>query len=72
MISKKQDYNNIPVEYCNECLHLGLKKLETTNFCFCKSCGTTVNNEKIPSCHISEWEDKFKDLYGYEYITRNK
>ena len=73
MVSRKQDYNNVPVAYCTTCLSLAIKdvELKTTvgsdtkrkvSYCTCCS------NDSIAECHISEWEAKYEERYGKKFL----
>lgn len=84
MITKKQDYNNVPIHYCKTCLSIALKtvKFEPKNsnlgnglsdelsreITFCIPCGNT----EIESTHITEWEDFYKEKYGHKFLDLNK
>lgn len=73
MITKKDDYNNVPVEYCTKCVKLKILSLSSKDprkkdIPYCGDCGSA----EIDTCHISEHNSKYKDLYGKEYLTRNK
>ena len=76
MISKKDDYNNVPVKYCVSCIELKILLLNSNKQAgynskdieYCGKCGSTEINE----CHIEEHDKKYRDLYGKSYLTRNK
>jgi len=74
MITKKQDYNSVPVEYCTKCLSLAIKTLDkikneiTEDIPYCGDCGV----DTIDICHIDEHIVKYKALYGKPYVTRDK
>ena len=75
MVTRKSDYNNVPVEYCKTCLSLHLKevkfegKLDLTtgkekSVVYCIPCGNT----SVESAHITEWEDFYEAKYGKPFL----
>ncbi len=58
----KEDYNNMPVHYCKQCLHLGI--LVEGSEVFCKHCNST----QIEDAHIEDWEKLYELKYGEKYI----
>ena len=70
MIDKKSNYNNIPVKYCKVCLDLKILSITHNNKEeeYCGKCGST----DIDTSHINNFNLKHIDLYGEDYITRNK
>lgn len=72
MISRKSDFNNVPVEYCKTCLSLKLKTVEFENseagenrdVTYCVPCGNT----ELGTAHIEEWEDLYEEKYGEKFI----
>lgn len=73
MITKKEDYNNIPVAYCKTCLSLSIKDIElktTTSsdikreVTYCVTC----SNTEIEKCHINEWEEKYENKYNKKFL----
>jgi RNase P subunit RPR2 len=78
MITKKQDYNNVPVTYCKTCLKLhvkdvtfqkdGARNLEKAVVTYCVDCGNT----DLEEAHISEWEDMYEEKYGERFLTEKK
>jgi len=72
MISKKDDYNNVPVKHCSKCLDLKILLLTSgkqvsKDIEYCGKCGNT----EIHECHINEHDVKYKYLYGESYTQRN-
>lgn len=68
MVTKKDDYNNVPVEYCKICLSLKSLTLSynntvKSNIAYCGDCG----NSEIDVCHIEEHQKKYFEKYGKEY-----
>ncbi len=71
MITKKEDYNNVPVTYCKTCgsLHIKTVKIkgkEDVNYCV--PCGNTDLGE----AHIEEWEDIYEEKNGEKFIKEDK
>jgi len=78
MITKKDDFNNVPVTYCKTCLSLHLKIVE-----FKKENGGVHEHKEVPycvacsntdldSCHITEWEKLYEERYGETFLkTKN-
>jgi hypothetical protein len=74
MITKKQDYNNVPVTYCKTCLKLHIKEVtfpkETGSsqavVPYCVDCGNT----DLGQTHITEWEDMYEEEYGEKFIDK--
>lgn len=75
MITKKQDYNNVPVTYCKTCLKLHIKDVEfpkdsvkdskeQTVVSYCVDCGNT----DLDTAHVSEWDDMYLEKYGKRFI----
>ena len=63
----KEEYNNIPVHYCKECLSLKIKTVtEGLNLDYCDECGCT-NTEQS---HINEWKILYKDRYGFDFLNK--
>lgn len=59
----KEDYNNIPVYFCKECLSLLVRQYdEKTNYC--DKCGST----DIEVTTIDKWQELYKDKYGKNLI----
>lgn len=63
----KEEYNNIPVHYCKECLSLKIKTVtEGLNLDYCDECGCT-NTEQS---HINEWKILYKERYGFDFLNK--
>ena len=63
----KEEYNNIPVHYCKECLSLTIKTVtEGLNLDYCDECGCT-NTEQS---HINEWKILYKERYGFDFLNK--
>lgn len=62
----KEEYNNEPVYYCNECLSLRIKTvISNSDLEYCDKCGGT----DIRTAHIDDWRQKYINRYGFEYLT---
>ena len=63
----KEEYNNIPVHYCKECLSLKIKTVtEGLNLDYCDECGCT-NTEQS---NINEWKILYKERYGFDFLNK--
>ena len=58
----KNEYNDEPVAYCNQCLSLAIRDYDGNTYC--DKCGGT----HIKETNIFEWEKLYKDKYNEEYI----
>lgn len=68
MDNLKEQYNNEPVFYCTDCLSLKIKTVATgLDLDFCDECGST----SIAQTHIEEWENLYRERYGFDYLTGN-
>lgn len=77
-MTKQEDYNNVPVAYCDTCMSLKVvvltdmkgHKREKFNLPpdYCGECGHTT----IKECHIEEFKQKYKNFYGKDHLTGNK
>ena len=72
MVTKKQDYNNVPVSYCKTCLSLAVVEVslssnEDTKVCYCNSC----SNVETEEAHIDEWEEKYESRYGKKFLDED-
>lgn len=79
MITKQEDYNNVPVTYCKTCLSLHIKdvtfprsdsdepiatKKPEALVGYCVPCGNT-DLEKV---QLSEWEELYVEKYGEKFL----
>lgn len=48
----KDDYNDVPVEYCSVCTSLNIRQLEGSNIIYCGNCG---NPNSIIKDNINVW-----------------
>ena len=55
MVTRKDDYNNVPVSYCKTCLSISIKNIKSPELAegYCASCGNT----DIETAHVEEWEE---------------
>lgn len=63
----KEDYNNIPVYYCKQCLSLNILNIPgTENSDFCNNCNST----DIGITDIDTWESLYYDKYKCKYLDK--
>lgn len=74
MVTKKQDFNNVPVSYCTTCLSLAIvdvnlssKEDDKPKLCYCNNC----SNAEVAEAHISEWEEKYEARFGKKYLDED-
>lgn len=82
MITKKENYNSVPVTYCKTCLSLHIKDVtfprsdnsepvETQKpealVGYCLSC----SNTDLDEIQISEWEEIYEERYGEKFLKKN-
>ena len=53
-----EDYNNIPVYYCEHCLSLAIKSEGFLDYC--TYCGST----DVSTAHIDEWDKLYRIRHG--------
>lgn len=64
--SPKEEYNNIPVHYCKECLSLKVMRVAgMEEACYCDDCGGTG----IEQTSIEEWEQLYRKKHGFTYLN---
>lgn len=76
MITKQDDYNNVPITYCKTCLSIKIKTVpftkgalgESRDIDYCVPCGNTNMEET----HIRDWEQKYEEKYGETFLNQNK
>ena len=62
----KEEYNNIPVHCCMECLSLKIMRVAGIDeACYCDECGCT----DIGESSISEWENLYKKNHGFTFLN---
>lgn len=59
------EYNNIPVIYCADCLSLRI--LSTGEMDYCEKCGSTNTKE----ANIFDWEKIYEAKYKTKYLNSN-
>ena len=64
---KKSEYNKEPVFYCKHCLSLKIRDAGLPDLLYCDECGSA----DIFSIPIEEWENMYKDKYGFKYLEKN-
>lgn len=61
----KNEYDEIPVFFCNDCLSLAVLRIDRYNYC--KHCGST----DIGVTMIDDWEKRYKQKYGKKFLTNS-
>lgn len=65
----KEEYNNIPVHYCSNCLSLAIVKDDKISYdSFCKECGSS----EIDLTTIDVWEILYEGEYDRPFVKRRK
>lgn len=64
---KKSDYNKEPVYYCSHCLSLKIRDAGLPELLYCDDCGSS----NIYTANIEEWEELYKNKYGFRFLDRN-
>lgn len=63
----ENEYNDIPVYYCKNCLSLKVKTVMIdSDLDYCDDCGST----EIGEAYIEEWKDLYRKRYGFDYINK--
>ena len=66
--SPKEEYNDIPVHYCTECLSLAVMRVTgMEDACYCDKCGST----DIAKSNIKEWEALYEKRHGFTYLNNS-
>lgn len=65
--NKKEQYNEEPVHYCDNCLSLKIKTLGA-EIDYCADCGNTDILEDT----IEVWEDLYETKYNKKHLTDEK
>lgn len=64
-LREEQNYNDIPVHYCERCLSLKIRFVQgLSNSEYCDECGST----EVNTMHINDWKITFKNKYGYDHL----
>jgi hypothetical protein len=66
MKMSKEEYNNIPVLFCNRCLSLRIRQIDD-EIDFCDECGDI----DISETHIEKWEIDYEKKYNKKFIQLN-
>lgn len=64
----KEQYNDVPVFYCKECLSLNVRSVLASGILeldYCDDCGGTIMEET----HIEKWKELYKERYGFDYLN---
>ena len=65
----KEVYNAIPVYYCKQCLSLKIRYIPgISDTDYCDDCNST----NISTANIDDWENMYKQRYGYKFINKPK
>lgn len=71
MVTKKDNYNNVPVSSCKKCFSLKILIYESSkskDIDYCGVCGSA----EIESIHINEQILKYEKFHGKKLITEHK
>lgn len=63
---KKEEYNEIPVVYCKNCLSLNILSID--NMDYCDKCGSTDTAVTT----IEQWEVLYEKRYGRKLLDNKK
>lgn len=65
----KEIYDSIPVHYCKQCLSLKIKFIPgISDTDYCDECNST----NVQQTTIDEWEQMYKQRYGYKFLDKPK
>lgn len=64
-MSKKEEYNAIPILFCKRCLSLAIKAYNDT-IDYCDDCGAT----SVMEAHVNDWNNLYIQKYGEPYLKR--
>lgn len=64
MEDKKQNYNDIPVEFCANATCASLAIVEDDGVVYCRECGCT----KTEKAHIDIWKDYYFIAHGKDFM----
>tara|TARA_R110002012_G_scaffold59232_2_gene154663 strand:- start:4327 stop:4689 length:363 start_codon:yes stop_codon:yes gene_type:complete len=76
MLTKKDNYNNVPVTYCKTCGSLHIKTVEfhptesgeEREVSYCVPCGNT----DLADVRINEWEEIYEEMHGEKFLKLPK
>lgn len=60
----KEEYNEIPVFYCKDCLSLTILNIDKYNYC--RRCGSTDIGVSL----IDDWEKMYEDKFGTRHLNK--
>lgn len=66
--AKLREYDSEPVTYCARCYSLKIKYEESIDSDCCMECGCS----DVKTSSIEEWEAKYKNRYGQDYVVKKK
>ena len=67
-MSRKEEYDNEPIFYCNNCLSLKIRSVDQLdNSEYCEECSST----DIGQISIKEWDAKYVKKYGHHYLDKH-
>lgn len=68
MTTKQEDYNTLPVFYCQNCLSLKIRSVaHINNSEYCDECSST----DIRTALIDEWDKLYVAKYGHKFLENN-
>lgn len=59
----KEEYNEVPVFYCRDCLSLHILNIDKYNYC--RKCGST----DVGVAMIDKWEKLYENKYGTKLLN---
>jgi len=63
----KEEYNNVPVFYCKNCLSLRIRDVESIEDSeYCDGCGST----DIEQTSIEQWDAMYIERYGHSFLDK--
>lgn len=66
-LSKKKQYDEIPVLYCKHCLSLKIRNIPIIEDSdYCDDCGSTDIGEGL----IEEWDTLYRQRFGHSYLEQ--
>lgn len=63
----KEDYNNIPIHFCTNCLSINIRFTDD-ELDFCDDCGDI----DIKTTHVDLWSRLYEEKYGHKFLTTTK
>lgn len=65
---KLNEYDSEPIAYCAKCYSLKIKHEDIVGTDCCMDCGCS----DIEEATIEEWEKKYRERYGHDYVVKTK